>query len=141
MNAFGVLQYPRRRLYWSKRRILRNEAIAGALSRNRFEQIFSNLHFIDNRDLDPSNKFAKVQSIIDSLNKSFLAYGPTTNCFSIDECIVPYYGRHNAKQFIKGKPVSLDSRYTYFLKLINTKIHFQSHKSFYLNIFTALVCS
>lgn len=29
---------------------------------------------------------------------------PATQHFSVDECIVPYFGRHSSKQFIRGKP-------------------------------------
>ncbi|KAJ4436285.1 hypothetical protein ANN_18916 [Periplaneta americana] len=42
----------RRRLYWERSDDIYNEAIAVALSRDRFEFIFSNLHCCDNDNLD-----------------------------------------------------------------------------------------
>ena len=39
------------------------------------------------------------------LNNRFLENGFSTECFSVDEAIIPYYGRHSCKQFIKGKPL------------------------------------
>lgn len=101
----GCIPYPRRRMYWSTQEILRNSAIASVIGKNRFEQIFSKLHFVDNNTIDSADKFAKVKPLIETLNENFLSYGPITNAVSVDEAIVPYYGFHGAKQFIKGKPV------------------------------------
>lgn len=104
--ASGPLNYPRRRMYWSSKAIMKNEAVCSSISQKRFELIFSKLHFVDNSAIqnDP-NKFAKVQPLLDRLNKAFIKHGPACSHFSVDECIVPYYGRHGAKQFIRGKPI------------------------------------
>lgn len=39
------------------------------------------------------------------LNEHFLAYATLSEKFIIDESMVPYFGRHGTKQFVKGKPI------------------------------------
>ncbi|KAF2883764.1 hypothetical protein ILUMI_22409 [Ignelater luminosus] len=51
-------------------------------------------------DLD---KFSKVRPLIDAMNQRFIDSAPQEECHSLDESMVPYYGRHGAKQFIRGK--------------------------------------
>ena len=92
-------------MYWSSQHIMRNTAISKSISQRKFESIYSHLHFADNQHLNAKDKFAKIQPLLNNLNKTFLENGPLSSHISVDECIVPYYGRHCAKQFIKGKPV------------------------------------
>lgn len=92
-------------MYWSKEADKGIDLIRNAMSRNQFRSIKQNLHLCDNKDLDKSDKFAKLRPLIDALNKKFLQFGIFSNYLSIDEEMVPYFGRHSAKMFIKGKPV------------------------------------
>ena len=39
----GILNYPRRRMYWSVSKLLNNSAISASISQKRFEAIFSHL--------------------------------------------------------------------------------------------------
>lgn len=104
--ASGVCQLPKRRDYWSTNSVKQNKAISDSIGQKRFEQIFSYLHFVPHNFVPcPSDRFQKVRLLISKLNKNFQEFGPITNSFSVDETMVPYYGRHGAKQFIKGKPV------------------------------------
>nr|CAI5827507.1 unnamed protein product [Callosobruchus analis] len=75
------------------------------MSRNRFQSIKQNLHLSDNSILDKNDKFAKVRPFFDVINKKILQFGMLSFNLSIDEQIVPYFGRHSCKMFIKGKPV------------------------------------
>ena len=102
--ASGVVAYPRRRLNWSRKDILRNVEISNSISINRFERIFSNLHFFSGEP-DPNDKYFKIKMVFDHVNKSFLSNAPNSNYYAVDECIIPYYGRHNCKQYIRGKPI------------------------------------
>lgn len=104
--ASGICQLPKRRDYWSTNDVLRNCAISSAIGQKRFETIFSRLHFVP-RTVIPAegDKFQKVRLLVSMLNKRFLENGFKTECFSVDEAIVPYYGRHSCKQFIRGKPL------------------------------------
>ena len=58
----------------------------------------------DNANFGDSKK-AKVQPIYDLLNKNLLQFGCFSKHLSIDESMVPYFGGHSAKMFIKGKPI------------------------------------
>ena len=78
------------------------------MRRNRFNEIMRHFHAADNINLDKEDKFAKVHPFLGILNESFLKYGevfgPTS--VSIDESMIPYYGGHSTKEFIRVKPIS-----------------------------------
>ena len=102
-SGYAVL--PARRMYWECSPDVQNEAISRAMPRNRFEEILRNFHVADNNNLDPSDKYAKVRPLVRELNDRFLKHFPITAQLSIDESMIPYYGHHSAKQFIRGKPI------------------------------------
>ena len=101
----GYSTVPRRRMYWSNDDDVRNEAIANAMTRDRFSTLVRYIHLCDNSNLDPGDKFSKVRPLISLLNERFLLYFQKQQNLSIDESMIPYYGRHGAKQFIRGKPI------------------------------------
>lgn len=107
----GYVPVPRRRMYWEKSKDSHNEQVAEAISRDKFEHIMSHIHFTYNMTLDKSDKYAKVRPLIRYMNDKFLQYGYAEENHSIDEAMVPYYGRHGCKQYIHGKPI----RYGYKL--------------------------
>lgn len=114
----GYVQVPRRRMYWEREKDGHNELVAEAISRDRFEYIFSNLHVSDNQQLDHHDKFAKVRPLFILLNKKFMENSIVEEMHSIDEAMVPYYGRHGCKQFIHGKPI----RYGFKLWVGSTRL-------------------
>lgn len=63
------------------------------------------MHVRDNNNLDLNDKFSKLRPLFDSLNRKFLENAPVKKFHSLDKAKVPYFGRHGAKQFIKGKPI------------------------------------
>lgn len=103
----GYSPAPRRHLYWSHDTDVHNEAISATMPRNRFVEIMRYLHLSDNAKLDADDKFSKVRLLISLLNERFLQYFTflKTQHLSIDESMVPYFGKHGAKQFIRGKPI------------------------------------
>ena len=102
----GYTTVPQYRLYWSNSPDVRNNVIATAMSRSRFEEIKRFFHLSDNTTIDPNDSLYKVRPLFECLNKKFLEHLPrNVNYFAIDESMVPYFGRHSAKQFIRGKPV------------------------------------
>lgn len=101
----GYAPLPRRRLYWEPSDDVLNVAISAAMTRNRFEELMQCIHVADNDQLPSGDRMAKVRPLFTSLNKSFVESFPRSRQLSIDESMVPYYGRHSAKQYIRGKPI------------------------------------
>ena len=105
--ASGYIQVPRRRMYWANDSDVRNEMISNAMRRNRFDEIMKYFHAVDNLQIPKADKFAKVRPLLDLLNERFMDFGSVfgPSVVSIDESMVPYFGRHSSKQFIRGKPI------------------------------------
>lgn len=101
----GYVPLPRRPMYWESNGDVHNQMVSTAMSRNRFSAILANIHFADNNSLDPGDKFAKVRPLLDHLNAACLANFQPEQVLSVDESMVPYFGRHGAKQYIHGKPI------------------------------------
>lgn len=114
----GYAPLPRRKLYWDPTNDVNNAAITNAMTRNRFEELMSNIHVADNDNLPPNDRMAKVRPLFTALNARFVKAFPRQRNLSVDESMVPYYGRHSAKQFIRGKPI----RFGYKVWSINTPI-------------------
>jgi len=103
--ASGICSQSRRRDYWSSSTVKRNQAISEAIGQKRFEHIFSHIHCCPVDSLPCQDKFQKVRPLVSKLNENFLQQAPSSSHYSVDETMVPYFGRHNCKQFMKGKPV------------------------------------
>lgn len=101
----GYVVLPRRYMYWEHREDTHNDKVADAISRDRFSHIMKIIHLCDNNDLDKSDRFAKVRPLYDALNSRFLKFAPFEHEHSIDEAMVPYFGRHPTKQYIRNKPI------------------------------------
>lgn len=101
----------RRRMYWETAKDTHNDLVADSMSRDRFEYLLSHIHFAKTISLDSSDRYAKVRPIYDMLNERFQVHAPAAVQHSIDEQMVPYFGRHGCKQYIHGKPI----RYGYKL--------------------------
>ena len=91
--------------YWSTQPDLRVEIVAKTMSRNRYLEIKKYMHFADNLKLTPGNKMSKISPLYDMMNKNLVQFDIFHSLVSIDESMVPYFGRHSAKMFIKGKPI------------------------------------
>lgn len=101
----GYAPLPRRRMYWESNEDTHNVLVAKSMRRNRFEEIFRYFHVADNRNLCTADKMAKIRPLFNIMNEKFLVYAPIEKNFSIDESMIPYYGRHGCKQHIHGKPI------------------------------------
>ena len=51
------------------------------------------------------NKVAKVAFLYEAMNKNLSQWGIFHKKLSVDEAMVPYFGKHSAKMYIKGKPI------------------------------------
>ena len=101
----GYNSLPRRRLYWENSDDVHCEAVSKAMSRNRFDLLVSCLHCSDNMNLQQGDKMAKIRPLYDLLNERCKTYAPNMNAKSVDEAMIPYYGRNNSKQRMQNKPV------------------------------------
>lgn len=107
----GYVPVPRRKMFWERERDANNKLVTDSIPRDKFDFIMSNIHLQDNNNLDSKDRFAKVRPLFDHLKQKCLENGRFEPMHSVDEAMVPYYGRHGAKQFMKGKPI----RYGYKL--------------------------
>ena len=101
----GYVSVPRRRMYWENLQDTHHHLVSNAIRRDRFEMIFTNLHFADNNQLDKEDKFSKLRPFFDHLGKQFLKWAPLEEFYSVDESMCEYFGKHGCKQFIQGKPI------------------------------------
>ncbi|XP_030748675.1 piggyBac transposable element-derived protein 3-like [Sitophilus oryzae] len=101
----GYASVSRRHMYWQNCDDTQNKLISAAISRDRFQFIMSNLHCNDNTTLDKNDKYCKLRPLFNNLNKKFFDFAPIEQNHSFDEAMIPYFGRHTCKQFIRGKPI------------------------------------
>ena len=91
--------------YWSNDADLASSFVRDLMSRNQFRKIKSYLHVCDNEDLELNDKWAKLPPLIDIVNNNLIQFGAFAEHLSIDQQMVPYFGRHSCKMFIRGKPI------------------------------------
>lgn len=94
-----------RELYWSCDKDVGISGIRDIMARNRFQEIMKSLHFRDNNQMpaDNQDKYYKVRPLFTNLNQKLEVFRNGDN-ISIDESMVPYFGFHGTKQYMKGKP-------------------------------------
>lgn len=95
------------RMFWENKSDTYNKLVASSMRRNRFFEIQQYLHLCDSTNLPENDKFGKVRKYFTLFNENCLAqyYRVKSSHVSIDETIIPYYGRHGTKQHIHGKPI------------------------------------
>ncbi len=101
----GYHEVPGRRHYWEQADDVNVSAVSSAMSRNRFEELLSVLHLADNARLDKTDKMAKLRPMFDLLVPKFQAAFPVQQDLDVDESMIPYFGKHSCKQFLRGKPI------------------------------------
>jgi Transposase IS4 len=79
--------------------------VSSHMSRNRFMEIKKFIHLADNEAAIPTDKMYEVSSFISALNARFQQFGIFHKYLSVDEEMVPYYGHHSAKMYLRGKPI------------------------------------
>lgn len=102
-TMMGILSFPRARMYWEHE--FRINIIADSMSRNRFFELRTHFHVINNEEVSPTNtdKFIKVRPLFDYLKNRFYQL-PIERNISIDEQMVPFKGKLACKQYMRGKP-------------------------------------
>lgn len=107
----GYRSLPRQRLYWSSDEDVCTPLVSNAMTRNRFESIKRNLHLADNAQLNVADRAAKVRPLYDILNNNLKQFGVFKRHLSIDEQMLPYFGKHSAKMFMRNKPVKFGYKF------------------------------
>ena len=74
----GYCKVPYHELYWSTSPATRIESVSKSISRNRFWEIFSNLHICDNSDID-NDRYYKVRPLFEILNAIFKKFVSAKN--------------------------------------------------------------
>ena len=74
-----------------------NTTTSSLFSRNQFDNIMQNLHLADNLNLDQEDRFVEVRLLINKLNEQCLINYLPEQSVSIDESMVPWFGRHGCK--------------------------------------------
>lgn len=89
--------------YWSRQEDLDVIAVTQAMSRNRYHDKKKHLHFADKQNLSKGGKMTKISPLYGMLNRNLVQFGIFHKLLSVDESVVPYFGRHRAKIFIRRK--------------------------------------
>ena len=102
----GYNQVPRRKMLWEKNPDCHNQLVADNVRRLEVDAVLQCLHFRDNCTIDDDGYY-KVRPIFDNLNRcaKYSTHLSENGRYSVDEMMIPYYGRHSSKQYIRGKPV------------------------------------
>jgi hypothetical protein len=101
----GYKTVPNERLYWTTDEDLSSDFISSKMSRNRYLNIKQSLHLAKNSALDKNDKFSKVRPLFDMLQANLIQFGVWSNMLSIDEQMIPYYGKFSCKMYMKNKPI------------------------------------
>lgn len=99
----GCLSFPRIRMYWD--RVFNLDLFRNTMSRNRFFQLRTNLHVVNNLEKPQkcTDKLYKVRPIFDNIKNRCNDLAKETK-LCVDEQIVPFTGRLEIKQYVKNKP-------------------------------------
>ena len=90
-------------MFWQKEEDIGVPIVYEAMKRTEFEAIKKYLHFANNDNLDHSDKSSKFRKLYDIINKNLQLFGFLHTHYSIDEQMVPYYGKNSSKQTIRTK--------------------------------------
>ena len=128
MLLSGYNCLPRRHMYWETRSGVHNEYVADAMPQNRFDTLMKYIHFADNNHPDPNDKMWKIRKLYDMVNARGLRYVTYGSDLSIDETMIPYFGRNGSKQRIANKPVRLGYKIWVLAESNSHVINFDPHQ-------------
>ena len=101
----GYHRLPSWNHYWSLKADLKVDLVRRAMPRNQSDEIFRFFHIANSKRMNPNDRMGKLRPMMDHLQDAFQkAYIPEKH-LSFDESMVAYCGRHQCKQFIRGKPI------------------------------------
>ena len=92
-------------MYWSTKKSMGNAAIREAISRDRFQLLFSKLYFKDLDKPDSATKTFYMEKLLTPLKGTFMASRSDSTFQCIDEAMTKFKGRSFLKQYMPMKPV------------------------------------
>ena len=100
----GLVHKPEIALYWSKSELYSNATAPKVMTRERFEMLWSMIHFADNTAaVRDTGRLHKIQPFLEKILTNFqLAYEPGEELI-LDESMVPFRGRLGFRQYLPGK--------------------------------------
>ena len=117
---------PRFSMYWLLDEDLGLPLVRRLMSQNKFRKTKTYLYCCDNTNLDETDKWIKLRPLTEALNEKLQQFGIFSSKLSIDEQMVPYFGRHSCKIFIRGKALS-------FIPFLSTKNCLIASHIFHIN--------
>lgn len=102
----GIHRLPRLSSPWSRDSLLGVPEIQRHMSMNRFWELWSNFHVVDNSKLSPGHGISrKLKPVLDLLSDTFLRnYSPGQE-LAVDEAMVKYKGHVKGKVRMPKKPI------------------------------------
>ena len=93
----GYHSLPQEWHYWSTQPDLGVPAVYNTMSRNCYFAIKKFIHFADNQNLKKGDKVGKISPLYQMLNSNLIQLGVFHELLSVNESIVPYFGRHTCQ--------------------------------------------
>ena len=101
----GYHTLPQQDMYWCLDEDLRVPLVSNAMTRNKFKEIKKYLHMADNDALPQNDKYGKIRPVYDIPNNKLKQFGVFASTLCVDEQMIPYFGRHSGKMYMRDKPV------------------------------------
>lgn len=86
----GVVKLPTYSDYWSY--LMGYEKVNTIMSLKKYQKILKSIHFNNNEEYNPNERFYKVQLLLDIIRRNCLKQEQGKQ-FSVDEMIIPYKGK------------------------------------------------
>lgn len=101
--TMGLVEKPSLKDYWTTNQIIETPFFRTAFTRDRFMSLLSNLHFIDNTNINPDDCLRKVRPVCDAMKTKFGDLFHPFQDICIDESLILWKGRLAFKQYIPSK--------------------------------------
>ena len=102
----GIQRLPHICNYWSKDCLLGIPALPQYMSLNRFWELWSNLHLVENEIASLSRDVShKINPVLDPLSTTFLEHYSPEQELSVDKGMVKYKSRAGGKVVMPNKPI------------------------------------
>ena len=100
----GVVKKSQLKMYWSRDPMLETPFFTTIMPRDRFMQILSNLHFVDNsQQAHQTDRLFKIRPVIDAIITNFKTVFIPYQNVSTDESLLKFHGRLRFRQFNPSK--------------------------------------